>query len=58
MIRNILGYDIEIRIDGNSIYDYKSFKNNLSFKKYKVKWIEQPFLKEKHNVYCFYPFRE
>ena len=50
MIRNTLGYDIEIRIDGNSIYDYQSFKNNLSFfKKYKVKWIEQPFLKEKHN---------
>ena len=50
MIRNRLGYDIEIRIDGNSIYDYKSFKYNLPFfKKYKVKWIEQPFQKEKHN---------
>ena len=50
MIRNTLGYDIEIRIDGNSIYDYNSFRNNLSlFKKYKIKWIEQPFLKEKHN---------
>ena len=50
MIRNILGNDIEIRIDGNSIYDYKSFKYNLPFfKKYKVKWIEQPFQKEKHN---------
>ncbi len=49
IIRNALGYDIEVRIDGNSIYDYESFKTNIPFfKKYKIKWIEQPFLKEKH----------
>lgn len=50
MIRNTLGYEIEVRIDGNSIYDYESFRDNTPFfKKYKIKWVEQPFLKEKHN---------
>ena len=50
MIRNTLGYEIEVRIDGNSMYDYESFRDNTPFfKKYKIKWVEQPFLKEKHN---------
>lgn len=49
-IRNILGNEVEIRIDGNSIYDRDSFTKNLPiFKKYNVSWIEQPFHKNKHD---------
>ena len=50
LIRNILGSEVEIRIDGNSIYNFQSFLKNMPyFKKYKISWIEQPFLKERHN---------
>ena len=50
MIRNTLGNEVEVRIDGNSIYDYHSFKEKLPlFKRHNIKWIEQPFLKENHN---------
>jgi muconate cycloisomerase len=49
-IRNILGEKIELRIDGNSIYEKENFSKDLKiFKKHKVDWIEQPFHKEKHN---------